>query len=65
MGNSSSKNEIKVDKCKTQLNSYLKCVEDHPNGLSEGDECKIEADQYKKCRTATKLVATKTDQISK
>ena len=31
----------KPDPCGELLEGYLKCVESHTRGLSEGDECKI------------------------
>ena len=51
-----SKNQSKKasDPCGKLLDSYLLCVEGHERGLSEGDECKMEADVYKKCRADIK-----------
>jgi hypothetical protein len=39
-----------MDPCKPLIESYLSCVEGKTRGLSEGDECKQEAEIYKKCR---------------
>lgn len=38
------------DPCESFMNLYLKCVKNKDRGLSEGDECENEANQYKTCR---------------
>ena len=43
------KNKNKVDPCGDAIESYLKCVDSKPRGLSEGDECTKEANLYKLC----------------
>jgi hypothetical protein len=40
----------KDDPCAPFMDSYLKCVESHKEGLSEGDDCQSEVLVYKKCR---------------
>ena len=42
------------DPCYPQLQAYLKCVDSHTDGLTEGDECHEETLRYKECRTANK-----------
>jgi hypothetical protein len=39
------------DPCEIHMEKYLQCVENHPRGLSEGDECGSEAVAYKTCRS--------------
>ena len=38
------------DPCEPFMNLYLRCVKNKDRGLSEGDECENEANQYKTCR---------------
>jgi hypothetical protein len=42
------------DPCYPQLQSYLRCVESHSKGLTEGDDCSKESTEYKNCRNASK-----------
>lgn len=42
------------DPCEEQMKNYLKCVESHTKGLSEGDECMEEVNLYKNCRAQQK-----------
>ena len=44
------KKEKSADVCEPFMQAYLSCVESKTRGLSEGDECMIEASAYKKCR---------------
>ena len=68
MGNNSSSISSNVDDespapndpCQNAMNSYLKCVENHKDGLSDGDECLDEAKVYKACRSEVKKTAKKT-----
>lgn len=50
----SSDYDINTDSCGKYLESYLKCVESHKNGLTEGDDCSKENIEYKVCRKAEK-----------
>lgn len=42
------------DPCKSFLLSYEKCVAAQKNGLSEGNDCGKEGEEYKKCRKTQK-----------
>ncbi len=50
MGQSSSTYNASEDPCHPALQSYLKCVESHKDGLTEGDDCSAEGNVYKSCR---------------
>lgn len=57
MGNSSSSGssssaayDSSKDPCDAAMQVYLKCVESHKDGLTEGDDCTPEATAYKECR---------------
>jgi hypothetical protein len=52
--NGSAHSNAVDDPCEVDMQRYLKCVDSHPQGLSDGDECKQEADAYKLCRTQMK-----------
>lgn len=43
------------DPCYPQMQGYLKCVEGHKDGLTEGDDCQPETVLYKKCREEQKV----------
>ena len=61
MGSNESKTEKEFDDsndpCVNHLKSYLKCVEKHENGLSEGDECLDESESYRLCRKSQKKIS--------
>jgi hypothetical protein len=50
MGQSSSTYNPSEDPCNPALQAYLKCVESHKDGLTEGDDCSAEGNLYKDCR---------------
>ena len=57
MGSDSSQQRYdeSSDPCQTFMKAYLKCVDDHEKGLSEGDECSKEGADYRACRKQQKL----------
>lgn len=50
MGQSNSTYKPSEDPCNPALQAYLKCVESHKDGLTEGDDCSAEGNVYKACR---------------
>jgi len=52
------------DPCLPYLNNYLKCVENHKDGLTEGDDCGDEGVFYKNCRTEQKNKAKSSETSS-
>lgn len=49
----------KKDPCQNALDSYLRCVDSHTDGLTEGDDCKDETKVYKQCRLDNKVSKAK------
>ncbi len=51
---SSPQYDSSKDPCNKFMVDYLACVESHAKGLTEGDDCSLEGDLYKKCRINNK-----------
>lgn len=54
-----------IDPCLVFLDLYLSCVGQYKHGLKQDEECKPEADQYKKCRAEQKQIAALASSESK
>ena len=66
MGNNSSSNSYDPNKdpCDAAMQAYLKCVEGHKDGLTEGDDCTPEASAYKECRKQQQQSTQKKESIT-
>lgn len=46
----SLKRAFQDDPCNSYLMKYETCVSSQKNGLSEGNDCSLEGEEYKRCR---------------